>query len=131
MKAIQNLWNKYKALSWWKKVLLFLPLLIVIVLICLLLFWKPSNDGDRFESAVKYGKKQVDKRIAEREAQDKLLKKQDDALAKKQKQLEKEIKANEKEASKLIDRVDSAAANGDADELRSIISELNAASKNH
>ncbi len=128
MKRLTILWNRYKALKWWQKALLFLPLVVCLVLLVFVGFI-PKSDGKKFEGSVEHHRQYVNEQIAKRDKADKLLEKRDRRLQEAQVGLQKEIEQNEIDASTLIDRIDRASDAGDELELERIQSELNAASK--
>ena len=126
IQILKILWNKYRALDWWKQVILALPLLIAVILVCFFMFWKPSNDGERFENSVDYTREQVNAHIADKTREDKELARQDKELADRQRVLEEEIEDYEKKATNVVDDINRAAANNDLDQLRRIHRQLNA-----
>lgn len=128
MAQLKKLWSKYKSLKWWQQILLALPLIIGAIL-CILFMFVPSSDDKKFENAVGYHKDYVDKQVKESINADKKLAAKDKKLEIIQKNLQKEIERNGKEAANLIDRIDTATSNNNADELKRIMSELNAASR--
>ncbi len=89
------------------------------------MFWKPSNDGKKFESAVEYGKKQVDARVKDNVEYDKELAAKDKELANKQQELRQNVKEHTAEASKTNSNIVDAANNGDITDLIRIHRELN------
>ena len=129
IQILKILWSKYNALEWWKKALLFLPLLIAVILICFFTFWKPSDDSKKFEDNVKYTREQINKYVADKAKQDKALAKQDRELTNKQRILEKEIKCHEERAANITNDINVAAANNDLNQLRRIHRELNSRRK--
>ena len=129
IQILEILWSKFKVLDWWKKGLLFLPLLIVIVFVCLFTFWK-SSDSRKFEDTVNYAKKQVNTYVADKEKQDGILAEKDKELVEKQEVLEKEIKNHEKKASNVMGAINQAVNNNDPDELLRIHRQLNAGRRN-
>ena len=126
IQTLKILWNKYRILEWWKKVLLFLPLLIAVIFVCSFTFWKPSFDSEQFENSVRHAKKQVNLRITNKIQQEQKLVKQDKELIKQQEILEEEIKSHEEKATNIVDAINLAAANNDLEHLRRIHKELNA-----
>jgi len=125
LQIVKTLWNKYKALAWWKQVLFALPFLAAIILICLFLFWKPSNDSKKFENAVEYAKNQVDIRIADKLEQDKVLAKKDKELAQTEEALKKEIQDHEKDAANIVNAINNATDTLDIEKLKRIHQRLN------
>lgn len=128
MKRLTNLWNKFKALKWWQKALLLLPLVIACIFLIFLIV-VPKSDGRKFDKVVEHHKKHVDDEIQKKQKLDKLLEKKERRLREAQRGIQKEIKRNEKEATNLINRIDSAANDNNDAELERIHAELSNAAK--
>ncbi len=121
---LKTTWNKYKTLAWWKKLLLFLPL-IALAVICLVLFFVRPINSDRLVEQVKYHKEQVDKQIAINDEKEDILKKQERVIAAKQKKIERKIISNQKQATKVIHDIDRAVKKNDLKELERLRQEIN------
>ena len=129
IQVLKTLWSKHKAFSWQKKLLMFLPVIIMSIVLIGLFWVKFKDDDEKFEESTDYHKQYVDKQIKRRVDADKELEKQDNKLKAKQDKLQQEIDDNETKAENLNSRINTAASNADADELERIRTELNAASR--
>ena len=118
--TITNLWSSFNKLPTWKKVLLFLPLIILIAIIAVLVFMGGKNSNQ--EMVVKHNKKQVDKQIENFEDLSKIEEAKRAKNQTKIKAIESKINENHKELEKTINAIDN--ADGDADELLRIAEEL-------
>ena len=119
---ITKLWNKFKALPWWKKLLLLVPFILMLLVYFAIVFW--SDTSIDTSSVVEYNKKKVDKQIKAIRKEDKQLIKDIKKIETERVKLKEEEKDNEEEAENLIKRIDS--ATDKPDELIGIITELNA-----
>jgi flagellar biosynthesis/type III secretory pathway M-ring protein FliF/YscJ len=129
MTRLKNLWNKFKKLPWWQKLLLALPFILLLIFVIITVFL-PDSEHKKFNDAVQYHKEHVDEQLEKKKKLDKLLAKRDRRHQEVQERLEQEIKGNEEKAANIIRRIDNAANNDDFDELERIQSELNATSQN-
>jgi len=121
--TLTNLWNNYKNLSWWRKVLLFLPLIIVLVVVGVLVFMSGNKD-DNQELVVDHNRKVVDNQIEKFEDLSKAEEKKRQENQKQRNTLEIKMKENHEELEKTIKDIDN--ANGNPDELLRIADELRA-----
>jgi preprotein translocase subunit SecF len=119
--STQEFWNSYKNLKTWKKILLFLPFVIVIILLGIL-FFLPKNNSIN-EKLVKHHKKTVNKYADSFIEQDKELEKFQKKIEKQMGKLQQEAKKDAKEYKNLVNRVNNASNN--PDELNRIREELN------
>lgn len=121
IQLLETTLNKYKNLKVWQKILLFLPLVIIAILCLLLFFVKLKNKS---EDVVKYHKETINKDVEEKLKEVSKLAETEKKLKAQQQQIKEEIEKKESNAKEIIKRIDSAANNADADELKRIQSEL-------
>jgi len=121
---LKTTWSKYKALAWWKKLLLAIPFL-ALAAICVVLLFVGFGRGDRLSEHVEHHKKQVDKQIAKNDKREDTLKKREQAIATEQKKVEEEIKDNQKQAAEVIHSIDAAVKANDLNELERLRKQIN------
>lgn len=126
---LKILWTKYKKLSWPAKIPWAIPLLAAAGICFLLFFVKSSDDGRKFEDAVKRHKKHVDRQINRELAADKFAEQRQRELRAHQEALVKEAKKNEKKAKETVSHINSAVKHNDLAELERIRRQLNARSR--
>jgi len=116
-------WNNYKSLTWWKKVLLFLPILLVGIGYLYFSFYKIDN-VDNYSKAVASHKKIIDKQIEKKLKKESDLAKAEKKIEKEQIEIKKEIEKDTVYAKETITRIENASITHNIDEFKLIQSNL-------
>ena len=117
-----TLWNKFKEIPWYFKIILFLPLIIMLA-VFFMMGQKPTRDED----VVKHSKSKTDKVLDEYVKQTEHVKKEREKIANQRAMIKKDIENAQGDYTDIIKRIDTAPA----DELDSIAAELRANRRNN
>jgi len=121
--TITDLWTGYKDLPTWKKILLFVPLIIAMVFVVVFVFMSGGKDGTT-ELAVEHNKARVDEKIKDREDLSKIEKAKRKVLDGEIKAIEKSMEIINEEIKEFETKINSAGS--DPDKLRSVERDLRA-----
>lgn len=121
---LKTTWNKYRALVWWKQLLLLLPL-IALAVICVALFFVRTNDGGKLTKHVEHHKKTVDEQLERNDKREDTLKKKEKEISAQQKKVADQITHNQDEAAQVIHNIDKAIQNNDLEELNRLRKRIN------
>lgn len=105
IQTIKELWNEWKNLIWWKKVLLFIPLFLLIIFI---IFIPIRRNDDINKEILVSGKKISKKAVDTLDQQDKRLEEKQKKTEQRRKELEKKVKSRNEETKSIIDEIDDA-----------------------
>lgn len=122
-------YNKYMELEFWKKVLLFLPFVILIIGLAAWVFLSDSNSKDKYIESIKNKKNKVDKKIIENQNKQKELDQLENKALNRQEELNKEIKDKYEEAKQIEKDINYALSNDDIEHLKLLHAKLNSKSR--
>ncbi len=117
--TLKNLWEKFKKLVWWKKILVFLPLIVALLALVFVVGCKKSLP----DSNVSYAKNLVDKQVEKNILKDKELADKDAEIAHQQEEIKHDIKVRTDEAVSTANSISD--ATGDPTALLRLHRELN------
>lgn len=106
IQTIKELWNEWKELIWWKKVLLFIPLILLIIFIIFIPIRR--NEDDINKEILASNKKISNKAVDTLEQQDKKLEDKQKKIKQRRKELEKKVKNRDEETKSIIDEINDA-----------------------
>lgn len=121
---LKTTWNKYRALVWWKQLLLLLPL-ITLAVICVALFFVRTNDDSRLVEYVEHHKEAVDEQLERNDKREDTLKKKEKEIIAHQKKVADQITQNQDNAAQIIHKIDEAAQKNDLEELEQLRKRIN------
>lgn len=116
-------WNNYKSLIWWKKVLLFLPIVLVGIGYLYFSFYK-IDTVDNYSNAIKEHEKIINKQIEKKLKKESEFAKAEKKIEKEQIEIKKEIGKDTGYAKETITRIKNASITHNIDEFKLIQSNL-------
>lgn len=117
--TLMTLWNNFKKLPWWKKILLFIPLILVGIGSIIFMIDKSETTN---EDIVRENKKKTDKQIESFNKSLNKLEKERKVIKDKRKEIRKELEDAKADYNNVCELID----NTDADKLDSIAARLRA-----
>jgi peptidoglycan hydrolase CwlO-like protein len=108
---LKSIWNKFKSLKWWQKILAFIPFILAIIVTYLFLFANRENINKRL---LELNENRVDRDIrdfnsSEEESQRELeeLERERKEVLEERKTIEEKLREKEEETNDLFKKIDS------------------------
>jgi peptidoglycan hydrolase CwlO-like protein len=123
---LKTIWNKFKSLKWWQKILAFIPFLLAIIVAYLLLF---TNRDSLNRKLLELNENRVDKDVKdfnsseeERIKQIEELENEREKVLRERKTIEKRITEKEEKANELFEKIDS--TNPNVNDINNLFDQL-------